>query len=342
MNIEELVKPSVRTLKPYSSARDEFTDVGCTFLDANENPEGELNRYPDPYQTELKERIAAIKGVNSNSIFIGNGSDEIIDLLFRVFTRSGLDKVAALTPTYGMYEVSAAINEVELVAIPLNETFEIDPEEVKQALEDDSIKLLFACSPNNPTGNVLNADRLATLLTDFKGIVVIDEAYIDFSSQGSWIQRLDEFPNLVVLQTFSKALGLAGARVGMGFCSPDIIRYLNKVKPPYNVSQVNQLAAIQCLENNQKGCSNIDSLIQERNRMAGLLSSFEFIRKVFPSESNFLLIRVDEPVRLYTYLVERNIIVRNRSGLIPGCLRITMGIQEENERLLTALNQYST
>jgi histidinol-phosphate aminotransferase len=248
VDIDKLVRPNVRSLTPYSCARDEFTGKADVFLDANENPYGYLNRYPDPYQRELKAEISRIKNVPADMIFLGNGSDEIIDLCFRIFCRPGIDKSLNFSPTYGMYQVSASVNDVEIIKVPLDKNFQIDPDNTKKLLNDKNLKLIFICSPNNPTGNCMNRSVIKEIISEFKGIVLIDEAYVDFAETASMTGELDSYNNLIVMQTFSKAFGLAAARVGIAYTNPAIVRYLNKMKPPYNISTINQKAVLQKLK----------------------------------------------------------------------------------------------
>lgn len=335
--LENLVRPNIAALKPYSSAREEFTGEARIFLDANENPFGDLNRYPDPYQRKLKQRLAQLKGVNAENIFLGNGSDEIIDLLFRIFCRPGKDKALTFTPTYGMYQVSADINDVEILKLSLDEKFDLNDELVDQALSIENLKLIFICSPNNPTGNALSRKYIEKLLSRFNGVVIIDEAYADFSTQKSWKNRIADFPNLLVMQTLSKAWGLAAARIGMAFASAEMLAYFNKTKPPYNISQSNQQAALEALENTEEFERRVDLIRQEKVKMEKALSSLSLVKKVFPSEANFILVQVDDAPGLYQELVRKGIVVRNRHSLVNNCLRITIGSPAENQTLLNAL-----
>jgi len=339
INIDNLVRKNVRTLIPYSSARDEFPGSGGVFLDANESPYGNLNRYPDPYQKELKALICRIKGIPEKNIFLGNGSDEIIDLCFRTFCSPGKDKALAFSPSYGMYEVSASINETELIKIPLNDRFQIDIPSVKPWLGDPDLKLIFICSPNNPTGNSMYENDIAFIISNFKGIVVIDEAYIDFSGKPSFSRQIDNFPNLVVMQTFSKAMGLAAARIGIAFTDHRIVSYFNKMKPPYNISTINQKAAMKRLNTIEVFKNQVKRIINERERLASALKKLSIIEEVFPSDSNFLLVRTRNADLIYSLLVEQKIIVRNRSKSVSGCIRITVGTRNENNKLLGALRR---
>ncbi|RMF26521.1 MAG: histidinol-phosphate transaminase [Bacteroidetes bacterium] len=342
--LDDLVRPNIRKLQPYRSARDEFSGPGRVFLDANESPFGTgLNRYPDPLQRELKEAIAHLKGVPPERIFLGNGSDEVIDLLFRIFCEPGQDRAIVLPPTYGMYGVCAGVAGVEVLEVPLRPDFQPQVEAILGAA-DERAKLLFLCSPNNPSGNDLQEDALRQLLGTFPGIVVVDEAYIDFSDRPSCIHWLERYPNLVVLQTFSKAWGLAGIRLGMAFAGEPLIALLNKVKPPYNVNRLTQQAALEALRRPQIVRQNIQTLLRERARLRDALGHYPFVEKVFPSDANFLLVRVRDADGLYAHLLERGIVVRNRSRQLhcAGCLRITVGTSEENTALLKALDEWKS
>lgn len=338
--IQNLVRPNIRRLTPYSSARSEFKGKAEVFLDANESPyDTGYNRYPDPSQWELKQAISTLKGIAPEHIFLGNGSDEAIDLLLRIFCEPGEDQIVILPPTYGMYKVSADIANVAVREIPLQPgRFQPDvPAILAQA--DAHSKLLFLCSPNNPTGNSFPPELVRELLANFPGIVVVDEAYIDFSAQESATRWLGEFPNLVVMQTFSKAWGMAGIRLGMAFASEEIIGYFNKVKPPYNVNQLTQEAALNALGNKARKEKQVQQALGQRTLLQQYLGGLPFVERLYPSDANFLLVRMKGPVAIYNYLVERGIIVRDRSRvtLCEGCLRITVGTPEENERLFRAL-----
>lgn len=337
ININKIIRPNILTLQPYSSAREEFTGKEGIFLDANENPFGTLNRYPDPYQKTLKEQLAKMKGVETNNIFIGNGSDEVIDLAFRLFCRPGIDKAITFTPTYGMYDVAAAINEVELVKIPLKEDFQINTGALTNYLQDASIKLLFICSPNNPTGNLMRQEDIKYLLRHFNGVVVIDEAYIDFAQTNSFITLIQTYNNLIVSQTFSKAWGLAAARIGTAYAHKEIIAFYNKIKPPYNVSLNNQQAALRALQNSEKYRTEVALILKEKERLIAALQSINTVKKVYPSDTNFILLKVNDADRLYRRLTDQKIIIRNRNNQIPDCLRITIGTPQENDALLKAL-----
>lgn len=338
--LEELIRPNIQKLKPYSSARDEYKGSEGIFLDANENPFGDFNRYPDPYQKELKSKLAELKSVSTDSIFIGNGSDEVIDLAFRIFCQPGKDKALTFSPTYGMYEVSTAINDIELIKVPLNSEFQIDFDLTKSFLSDPSIKLIFICSPNNPTGNSING--IEEVLKSFNGIVIVDEAYIDFSDRDSWLKRLEYFPNLIISQTFSKAWGLAAARVGLAFANPEIINWFNKVKPPYNVSELNQQAALKALEKKGETLTKINLIKSEKIELEKKLNSLEIVKKIYPSDGNFLLVEVADADEIYKKLTDQKVVVRNRNSVAKNCLRITVGSPEENIKLLNALQNYKS
>ena len=343
IDLNKLLRPNIRQLKPYSSARNEFKGEASVFLDANENPfNPPYNRYPDPLQWEVKEKIAQIKGVSPENRLLGVGSDEPIDLLFRAFCRPGINNVVAIDPTYGMYKVCADINDVEYRPVVLNEDFDFSPDKLLDAC-DENTKLIFLCSPNNPTGNALSVTKIVEVLTRFSGIVIVDEAYIDFSSQPSFLKKLNEYPNLVVLQTFSKAWGSAGIRLGMAFASSEIISIFNKIKYPYNINKLTQEHALILLSHQDQVRLWVKELIDERNELARQLAAFSFINKIYPSDANFLLVKTNDAQRLYNYLVTKGIIVRNRSNitLCMGCIRITVGTSEENQILLDALKEYA-
>jgi len=338
-DLDKLVRPSVKSLTPYSCARDEFQGKEGIFLDANENPYGNLNRYPDPYQKELKAAISKVKGVPENRIFLGNGSDEIIDLCFRIFCNPGVDKALAFSPSYGMYQVSASVNDVKMVSIPLNENFQIEFNNIKNHLSDKNLKLILICSPNNPTGNCMNRSVMEQIISAFNGIVLVDEAYIDFADEPSLKESLARYPNLIVMQTFSKALGLASVRVGMAFTMPEIVHYFNKMKPPYNISTINQKAALHKLMRLSVSGEQVLKIKKERARVSAELKKLTLVQKVFPSDANFLLVKVSNATNIYNYLVKRGIIIRNRSSVIDNCIRITIGKRSENTTLLKALKE---
>tara|TARA_B100000767_G_C19759835_1_gene534680 strand:+ start:1561 stop:2601 length:1041 start_codon:yes stop_codon:yes gene_type:complete len=338
-DLNTILRPSIAALKPYSSARDEFTGSADIYLDANENPfDTGLNRYPDPYQQDVKKRIANIKNVREDRIFLGNGSDEIIDLLFRSFCEPAKDEVIILPPTYGMYQVSADINNVKTVKVSLTKEFEIDMPKVIEAINENT-KIIWFCSPNNPSGNTLDPEAIKRILNSFNGIVVLDEAYIDFSHSQSWIDFLDFYPNLFVMQTFSKAWGLAGIRLGMGFASKEIITVLNKVKPPYNINTLTQNKVLEELGNLEEKNKAIDNILAERIKLIETLTKLKQVRHIYQSDANFLLVKIDNADDLYKRLVEQSIIVRNRSSvnLCDDCLRITIGTPLENKKLLRSL-----
>ena len=340
--LEQLTRANIRRLKPYSSARDEYKGVAASvFLDANENPyNNPNNRYPDPLQWEVKKTLARLKGVAPERIFLGNGSDEAIDLAFRAFCEPRVDNVVAIEPTYGMYLVAAEINDVEYRKVLLDGHFQFKAEQMLAAA-DEHTKLMFLCSPNNPTGNDLSHAEIEKLLKGFGGLVIVDEAYMDFSDEPSFLERLDEFPNLIVLQTFSKAWGCAAIRLGMAFASEDVIALFNKIKYPYNVNQLTQQQALEMLHRHYEKQRWVEMLKQERDRLEGEFATLPCVRKVFPSNANFFLVRVTDAPRIYNHLVGEGIIVRNRHTvtLCGNCLRITVGTTAENETLLEALRK---
>lgn len=348
MNLNQLIRPHVRELIPYSSARDEYSGKVGTFLDANENSLGSVgggkyNRYPDPHQREIKARLAQIKGVAENQIFLGNGSDEAIDLLFRVFCEPTEDHVLLNPPTYGMYKVSAEINGVAYRKVLLTENYQLDLDRLLPAVEAGP-KLTFLCSPNNPTGNLLKREDVAQVLAKQTGIVVVDEAYADFAPDASWLPLLNQHPNLVVLQTFSKAWGMAGLRLGMAYAHPEIIAALNRIKPPYNVNQLTQEVVLTALESVAEKEAMVRHILSERSKLALALEDLRTVEKVYPTDANFILIKVPEPNLWYQKLIDERIIIRNRSrvALCEGCLRITVGSPGENEALLQALRTFET
>ncbi len=345
ININILLRPHLAALKPYASARDEYTGKEGVFLDANENPFGSItvenfNRYPDPYQQALKERISEIKGVPPDQLFLGNGSDEAIDLLFRAFCRPGVDQAILLPPTYGMYEVSAGINDVQTVRVPLTPEFQLDTKAILEAVSSTS-KLLFICSPNNPSGNNMRREDVLFLINHFPGIVVVDEAYTDFSGEASFTTELPNCPNLLVIQTFSKAWGLASLRLGMAFASREIIRILNKIKPPYNISGLTQQKVLEALEDLTQMQEMTKDILRERGFLEKGLAEVSLVKKIYPSDANFLLIKVKEAKKTYNELVDEKIIVRDRSNVLlcDECLRITVGTRKENEFLLETLKK---
>lgn len=337
IDIQNLVRKNILNLKPYSSARDEFEGENGIFLDANENPFGELNRYPDPYQRKIKQKLSELNQIPVDNIFLGNGSDEVIDLAFRIFCEPGKDKVLTFSPTYGMYEVSANINDVELINLDLNDDFQIDLETLKPYLQDKNLKIIFICSPNNPTGNSIK--NIEYILENFDGIVFIDEAYIDFSPEQSFRNQIKNYPNLIVSQTFSKAWGMASVRVGIAYASEEIIKFCNKTKPPYNISQLNQNAVLETLkeENINQVSENIKLILNEKKLLIESLEHLSLVKKIFPSDANFILVEVENADEIYRKLVDENVIVRNRNSVIKNCLRITVGSPEENLKLIETL-----
>jgi histidinol-phosphate aminotransferase len=345
-NINNILRENIKNLTPYSSARDEFQGEASVYLDANENAfgsplEDQYNRYPDPLQYNVKKRLSEIKGLPVRNIFLGNGSDEAIDILFRSFCNPGFDNVILVPPTYGMYEVSANINDIQTKKVSLTEEFQLNLEGIAEAI-DKNTKLIFICSPNNPTGNSINREDVETLLNNFDGIVVVDEAYINFSRQKSFIQELTEYSNLVVLQTLSKAWGLAGLRVGMAFASEEIIEVMNKVKPPYNVNESSQQLALKALANVDQVNGWIKETLTQRDKLVLSLKDLDFVLDIYPSDANFILVKTTDPKGIYTFLVQKGIIVRDRSkiDLCEGSLRITVGTPAENEILIDTLNNF--
>jgi histidinol-phosphate aminotransferase len=344
--LDRLLRDNIRQLVPYSSARDEFKGEAQVFLDANENSLGSpltrwYNRYPDPLQWKVKEALSRVKGVAPEHIFLGNGSDECIDILYRAFCVPGKDNVIINPPTYGMYEVSAHINDVEVRRARLLDDFQLDLVHL-ETLVDENTKIIWICSPNNPTANSMNRQDVEIVLNNFPGLVVIDEAYINFSRHRSFIQELSDYPNLVVMQTMSKAWGLAGLRLGMAFASQAIIEVYNKVKPPYNINQATQELALQALENTDQVNEMIRELVTMREQMTGQLANLSIVKTIYPSDANFVLVKVTDAKAIYQYLLEKGIVVRDRSKveLCEGCLRITVGTERENHQLLEALGRY--
>jgi len=341
--LNALLRTNIIHAKPYSSARDDFSGSNKIFLDANENPFNTgYNRYPDPHQTVLKEKISRLKNLPAKNIFLGNGSDEAIDLAIRAFCHPGEDKIILCPPTYGMYEVAAHINDVEVLKVPLTKSFQLDLKPLIAFSANPSVKLIFLCSPNNPTGNLIHQEDIQTLLKKFSGIVVLDEAYSDFSPEGSLLSRLSQFRNLIILQTFSKAWGLAGIRLGMAFAHERIISVFDKIKPPYNISELTQRLALEKLNDTSEKNETVAVLNEQRNRLAEQLQHVDIILKVFPSDANFLLVRFREPKKVYRYLLENGIVVRDRTAAVEGCLRITVGTPEENKILIHLLKRLSS
>lgn len=338
--LEQIVRPNILSLLPYSSARDEFKGKAEIFLDANENPFGTLNRYPDPFQQDLKAALSLEKSVNVDQLFIGNGSDEVIDLLFRIFCIPGKDNVITLTPSYGMYEVSAGINDIRIKKINLTSDFNLDLSKLIEAI-DLNTKIIFLCSPNNPTGNTFDLESISQICQRFNGIVLVDEAYIDFADTPSSIALLNKNWNLVISQTFSKARGLAAARVGYAIANSEIIKLFNKVKPPYNVSLLNQKAAMDALKDKPKYENEIQLIKKQRAKLKSLLAELPIVKKIYPSEANFLLVEFENGPNTYDKLIDKKIVVRNRNYVVENCIRITIGSTEENERLINELKIYS-
>jgi histidinol-phosphate aminotransferase len=342
MNINNLLRKNIQNLKPYSSARDEYSGDAMVFLDANENPFNEpYNRYPDPLQKELKQKISSLKNISANQIFLGNGSDEPIDLLIRAFCEPGNDNIVTIHPTYGMYQVAADTNNIEVIKVSLSQDFELDSKLILQAVTENR-KLIFLCSPNNPSGNSLDKEAMLEIIQNFEGIVVVDEAYIDFAPGKSLLPELAKYPNLVILQTFSKAWGMAGIRLGMSFASVEIIQVLNKIKYPYNINILTQQKALELLDNKEQVDIWVKKLIEEREKMTKYLAKLHFVTKIYPSDANFLLVSMNDARRIYDYLVENGIIVRDRSKihLCDNSLRITIGTMDEDIVLLQALKDY--
>ncbi|PJJ07957.1 histidinol-phosphate aminotransferase [Flavobacterium sp. 1] len=341
-DINTLVRENVKKLKPYSSARDEFEDFDTAdmiFLDANENPyQNGVNRYPDPQQGNVKVVLGKMKNVNPKQILLGNGSDEVLDLLFRAFCEPKIDNIISLPPTYGMYNVLANINAVENREVLLSNDFQPQIDKIFEAV-DANTKIIFLCSPNNPTGNSFSEESVQTLLEKFNGFVVIDEAYIDFSDKEGWLQKLDQYPNLIITQTLSKAYGLAGIRLGICYASAEIITVLNKIKPPYNVNELTQLRALERLSDTVKIANEITSIIAQRTELLSVLNKVSFVEKIYPTEANFILIKVDDANKRYDELIAKGIVIRNRTtqALCKNTLRLTIGTEEENKKLIEAL-----
>lgn len=341
VDINRLLRENIKVLKPYSSARDEFqgNSDAMVFLDANENPfENGVNRYPDPQQRTVKSLLSELKGIPQENILLGNGSDEVLDLIFRAFCEPNQDNIITLPPTYGMYSVLANINAVGIKTVQLDENFQPKVDDILNAADTNS-KLLFICSPNNPTANSFASESIFKLIQNFKGIVVIDEAYIDFSKEESWISKLNEFPNLIVTQTLSKAYGMAGIRLGICYASKEIISVLNRIKPPYNINELTQQRAIEQLQLNALTKKQVDDILYERDILVNQLATVYFVSKIYPTDANFILAKVDDATKRYNQLIEKGIVIRNRTTQ-PGCencLRFTIGIKEENEKLIKEL-----
>lgn len=342
-NLDELLRENIKRLTPYSSARDEFKGEASVYLDANENSYGSplikwYHRYPDPMQWELKDKLSSIKGIPSENIFLGNGSDECIDVLMRAFCDPGKDNILICPPTYGMYEVSANINDVEVKKIPLTSGFQLDLPAIEHAI-DDNTKIIFLCSPNNPTGNSILREDIEIILNNYFGLVVIDEAYINFSPYRSFVNELSDYPNLVVMQTLSKAWGLAALRVGMAFAGKPIIDVLNKIKPPYNINQASQELAMKALDEVEQVNETIREIVRQREELRKGLEQINFVIRIYPSDANFLLVQTTDAKKIYASLLEKGIVVRDRSNVVlcEQCLRITVGTESENRKLLQAL-----
>lgn len=345
MEIKELLRTHLLNLTPYSSARDEFKGAADVYLDANENAYGstsedQYRRYPDPYQNKLKVKIGAIKGVNPENIFLGNGSDEAIDLLIRAFCSPGKDKIITTPPTYGMYEVSANINDVEIIDVPLKKDFALDLTNVFEAITQEA-KIIFLCSPNNPTGNSIDKNDILKILNKFNGLVILDEAYIDFSPKSSLVQELNKFQNLIILQTFSKAWGLAALRLGMAFADTQIIDVLNMIKPPYNINGATQDLALKALGNQDKMKAMVDDIFKQKKYLESELSELPNVLEVYPSDANFILVKIEQAHEIYLKLIQEKVIVRDRSrvALCENCLRITVGNEDENRSLIGQLKK---
>lgn len=346
-NLDSLVRENIKRMTPYSSARHEFSGAATIFLDANENSFGSplpqnYNRYPDPLQLPLKEKISSIKGVPVQNIFLGNGSDEAIDLLLRIFCEPGKNNIIIFPPTYGMYEVCAEVNNIEVKKVPLTTSFQLDLDAIEASVNEHT-KLIFVCSPNNPTGNSINRSDIEILLNNFNGIVVIDEAYINYAKQKTFIPELTEYPNLVILQTLSKAWGLAGLRLGMAFAGQPLIDYMNKVKYPYNINSATQQLALEALGNISSVNNWTKTTVDQKGFLAAELLKLSITQTVYPSDANFILVRLTGAKKIYEYLSAKGIIVRDRSKVIlcDDCLRITIGTPEENKQLIEALKQYA-
>ncbi|PWL29110.1 histidinol-phosphate transaminase [uncultured Roseivirga sp.] len=346
-NPTDLLRPHLKQLVPYSSARDDYKGKDGVFLDANENPIGSIteenwNRYPDPYQLELKAKLAEIKGVNAEQIFLGNGSDEPIDLLYRAFCEPQTDEVIINPPTYGMYKVSADINNVKAKEVLLTNQYDLDTQALLSAIQPNT-KVIWICSPNNPTGNDVSLEKIEIILKGFQGLVVVDEAYIDFADRPSFTTRLNEFPNLIVLQTMSKAWGLASLRLGMAFCSPEIVVILNRIKPPYNLSGLTQRTVLNALNNLEKKDQMVAEILENREELQNELEALEIVKRVYPTDSNFYLVKMKDAKQVYLKLIEKQVILRDRSKVVlcEDGIRITIGTKEENKKLIEELKKLS-
>lgn len=340
-DLNKLVRPNILAMQPYSSARDESGGIEGIFLDANENPFGENNRYPDPYQKTLKQKISQFKNITPEKIFIGNGSDEIIDHIYRVFCNPGKNKAMFFSPTFGMYQVAAELNEVEVIDIPLTQDFQINIPEAKKYFDDENLKVLVICTPNNPTGNCINTEDIDFILENFNGIVAIDEAYIEFTNQKSYLDKIDQYPNMIIFQTMSKAWGIAGVRIGMAYANPEIIQLLNKVKHPYNISVLNQQAALQALDKKDEFEKRKELILSEKDTLRNELEQLPLVTKIYPSDTNFLLVEFSNAEIVFNKLLDNAVIVRNQSSKIKNSLRITIGTPKENQKLIHILKQLS-
>ena len=338
-NINQLARPNVLAMHPYSSARDESGGIEGIFLDANENPFGNNNRYPDPYQKDLKQKLSEIKNIATEKIFIGNGSDEIIDHIYRVFCNPGKDKAMFFSPTFGMYQVAAELNDVTIVDIPLTSDFQINIEEAQKYFNDENLKVIVICTPNNPTGNAINPKDIDFILKNFNGIVAIDEAYIEFTDQPSYLEKMDQYPHLVLFQTLSKAWGIAGVRIGMAYAQPEIIHLLNKVKHPYNISELNQKAALEALNQSSEFEKRKKIILEEKEKLRSALEKLSLVTKIYPSDTNFLLVEFSDSNQVFHQLMQEGIIVRDQSSKIKNSLRITVGSPEENLKLINSLSR---
>lgn len=342
MNLQQLVRKNIQNLKPYSSARDEFKGEAAVYLDANENPlNTPYNRYPDPLQWKLKEKVAKIKHTDPQKIFFGNGSDEPIDLVIRIFCEPAVDNIVAIDPTYGMYKVCADINNVEYRQVLLKDHFVLHADSVLEAADNHS-KIIFLCSPNNPSGNLLNKEEVLKIIRNFSGIVVLDEAYIDFAPEASWLGELDSYPNLIILQTFSKAWGIAAVRLGMAFASPEIISLFNKVKYPYNINALTQNFVYAELDKLELKKEWVKTILGQKKYLEQELKNLPFVEKIYHSDANFILVKVGDANLIYQQLVDRGIVIRNRNhiSLCDGCIRITIGTESENNQLIEALTSF--
>jgi histidinol-phosphate aminotransferase len=343
-DLNSILRENIRNLKPYSSARDEFKGTEGVFLDANENPfNTDYNRYPDPLQWKVKEKLASLKGVKPEQIFLGNGSDEAIDVLIRAFCEPGVDNIVSIDPSYGMYQVCADINGIEFRKVPLKKDYLLDIDGIKQAI-DSNTKLIFLCSPNNPTSNSFSTGEMLSLVENFKGLVIIDEAYIDFSSQPSLVSALPEYPNLVILQTFSKAWGLAGLRMGIAYANASIISIFNKIKYPYNVNVITQKLVFEALNETEEKDYWVKEILNQRGKLIEMLKNLTFVETIYPSDANFVLVRMKDARKIFDYLIDKKIITRDRSKIkmCEGCIRITVGKEEENISLIEALKGYNS